>query len=216
VLATSAPSVNGDGIYQSTAVTENPVGTYQWVASYSGDANNAAIPGSCNTTGESVVVSAVTPTLTTHASGTVATGGVLSDTATLAGGASPTGTITFKLCMPNQPTCATPRSTVTTAVSGNGVYTSPQVMAGGQAGTYHWIASYGGDANNAAVSGHCGDSGESVVVFTAASMSTLASGPVVEGSPISDSATLAAGSNPTGRGLARIRCRARRGSMTSC
>jgi LPXTG-motif cell wall-anchored protein len=32
------------------------------------------------------------------------------------------------------------------------------------AGTYRWVASYSGDANNAAVSGFCGDAAETVVV----------------------------------------------------
>ena len=36
-------------------------GTYRWIASYSGDANNAAVAGACNAANESVVVSPVPP-----------------------------------------------------------------------------------------------------------------------------------------------------------
>jgi len=40
--------VNGDGSYVSPAVTPTSGGTYQWVASYSGDKNNQNLSGSCN------------------------------------------------------------------------------------------------------------------------------------------------------------------------
>jgi len=40
--------INGDGSYVSPAVTPASGGTYQWVASYSGDRNNQNLSGSCN------------------------------------------------------------------------------------------------------------------------------------------------------------------------
>jgi hypothetical protein len=68
----------------------------------------------------------------------------LTDSATLSGGASPTGTITFTLIAPGGATV----DTETIAVSGNGTYSTPHSFVPAAAGTYQWVASYGGDANN--------------------------------------------------------------------
>lgn len=49
--------VNGNGAYVSTpSYTPLAEGTYRWIASYSGDANNNAVSGACDDAGESVVV----------------------------------------------------------------------------------------------------------------------------------------------------------------
>ena len=68
---------------------------------------------------------------------------VLSDTADLTNGSSPTGTVTFTLTAPDRST-----SSETVAVSGNGYYTTPTAVTATEVGTYVWSASYGGDANN--------------------------------------------------------------------
>jgi len=141
--------------YQATAP-----GTYQVVAAYSGDANNAAVTGSCGAIGESVVVTQATPTLTTSAT-PVSTSGTISDTAVLTGGFKPTGTVTFRLYGPGDATCATPVFSAVATVSGSAVspaYRPPT------AGPYRWVASYGGDANNVPVAGSCGDPAETVTV----------------------------------------------------
>jgi len=49
------------GTVTSAAYTPTQAGTFRWVASFSGDANNPPIPGVCNAANQSVVVSAVTP-----------------------------------------------------------------------------------------------------------------------------------------------------------
>jgi len=104
------------------------------------------------------------PTLTTQASGSVPAGGKISDTATLTGGAAPSGTITFKLFGPGDPTCNNGAiATFMQTVSGNGSYGSGNAVAG-VAGTYHWVASYSGDASNNPASTLCGDPGESVTL----------------------------------------------------
>src|SRR6266404_4090892 len=65
------------------------------------------------------------PTIATMASASVTVGGAITDTATLAGGSSPTGTITFTLFGPNDATCASaPVFTSTVTVNGNGDYLS--------------------------------------------------------------------------------------------
>ena len=73
----------------------------------------------------------------------------LTDTATLAGGFNPTGTITFTLF---QNGGTTPVDTETVTVNGNGTYTTPTGFTlpttGTVTGTYQWDATYSGDANN--------------------------------------------------------------------
>jgi hypothetical protein len=59
VLFTSTVPVNGNGTYTSTSFTPLVIGTYRWIANYSGDANNAATANTCNAANESVLVSAV-------------------------------------------------------------------------------------------------------------------------------------------------------------
>ena len=41
-MFTTTKAVNGNGAYTSAAFTPTLVGTYRWVASYGGDANNNA------------------------------------------------------------------------------------------------------------------------------------------------------------------------------
>lgn len=139
-----------------------------------------------------------TPTLTTTASAATEVGLQIFDTAVLAGGNSPTGTITFTLYGPGDTSCATAIFTSPVTVTGNATYDS-QPFTTSQAGTYRWRASYGGDANNTAVSTACNDPNESVIVGKASvALTTAASGPVALGSPITDTATISGGLNPTG------------------
>jgi hypothetical protein len=76
----------------------------------------------------------------------------LTDTASLAGGVSPTGTITFTLIAPGGATV----DTETVAVNGDGTYTTPTGFtlpsSGTVTGTYQWNATYSGDSNNNAAS----------------------------------------------------------------
>jgi len=66
-LFTSTVPVPGSPVspvtVSSAPFTPIAAGTYRWVASYSGDTNNAAVAGACNDPGESVSVAAVTPPL---------------------------------------------------------------------------------------------------------------------------------------------------------
>ena len=148
----------------SDAVQFNSSGIYYWQADYSGDANNGAASSDCSL--ETVSVGLNKPTITTNASASVVAGGQIHDTATLAGGFNPTGSITFRLYGPNDATCATTAifSSVIT-VNGNGDYVS-SAFTTVAAGTYRWVASYSGDANNAVAAGTCNDANENVVVTT--------------------------------------------------
>ncbi|MFN2614665.1 MAG: hypothetical protein ABR552_07600, partial [Actinomycetota bacterium] len=124
------------------------------------------------------------------------------DTAVITG-SSPSGTVTFRLYGPSSSasctgtpiyTSAVPVTNITTtsgsATSGNYTPTAP--------GSYWWTATYSGDTGNSGSASGCGD--ETNVVTKATP--TLATAPnaatVVVGNPISDTATLTGGFNPTG------------------
>jgi hypothetical protein len=100
-----------------------------------------------------------TPTLSTTASGDVALGEAIHDTALLSGGSSPTGTITFNLYLASDTTCSTVLNSGTVPVNGNGSYDSPAVTPP-DAGAYQWVATYSGDAGNASVAAACNDPAE--------------------------------------------------------
>jgi uncharacterized repeat protein (TIGR03803 family) len=90
------------------------------------------------------------PTLTTTAGNTVVlgSGDKLTDSATLAGGITPTGTITFTLTGPGGNVV----DTEMTPVNGNGTYPTPNGFVPTALGTYLWSANYSGDSNNNPVS----------------------------------------------------------------
>ena len=155
-------TVTGNGDYTTTTgPTVSTAGTYEWVASYGGDANNLTATTSCGD--EPVVVSPAQPKIVT----TPSSGGLapvtLTDSATLSGGVGPTGTITFNLYGPNDTSCKSAAiDTETATVSGDGTYATPSGFSATQGGTYEWVAVYGGDANNLTATSGCGN--EAVVV----------------------------------------------------
>ena len=104
------------------------------------------------------------PTLSTQASPSVLLGGPVFDTATLAGGTSPTGTVTFRLYGPDDVNCTgSPVFTTSTTVAGNGSLQSAGFTPSA-IGTYRWTAQYSGDTRNNASSSPCNAPNESVVV----------------------------------------------------
>src|SRR5207244_3562500 len=164
------------------------------VSSSTADSNQAN-----NTATATTTVIKASPKMTTSATATQTAGGTIQDTATLSGGTSPTGTISFSLYGPNDLTCGGMATSAGSAtVSGNGSYSSSAVTEN-VAGTYRWIASYSGDANNNRFTTQCNDAGETSTVNKASpAISTTASQGVLAGGQISDTAHLAAGTNPTG------------------
>jgi hypothetical protein len=111
--------------------------------------------------------------LTTTASPPTTLGATIYDTALLSGGSSPTGTITFALYSASDPTCSTVLDEVSDAVNGDGSYVSPAVTPTFP-GSYQWVASYGGDANNHSVSAPCNDPTELSTVAAAVCASPAA------------------------------------------
>ncbi|MFE5792201.1 hypothetical protein ACFQ8C_06410 [Streptomyces sp. NPDC056503] len=128
--------------------------------------------------------------LITTATPSVTIGDPIHDTATLGGGISPTGTITFRL-YGNDQCSGTPLFTSPVNVNGNGNYNSAQYVPTA-VGTYYWTAQYSGDANNSGSITACGDPNESsVVTKTQPAITTdLSADEVVIGGSVFDSATL--------------------------
>ena len=210
LLDTETVTVTGNGTYTTPTgftlpTTGTVTGTYQWDATYNGDANNSTVSdtGAAN---ERVTVSAASPTLVTAPDPKTVTLGTravtLKDRADLEGGFHPTGSITFTL---HQGGALVDTETVT--VTGNGTYTTPTGFAlpttGTVAGTYQWDATYNGDANNNTVS-DTGAANEQVTVSAASPTLVTAPNPTtvtlgLTAPPIlTDAATLAGGFRPTG------------------
>jgi hypothetical protein len=131
--------------------------------------------------------------ISTTPSGGVPAGGNVSDSATVDGGLSPTGSVTFKLFGPGDAMCnGTPLATRTGTLVGRTAVSGDVASAG--EGTYNWVATYGGDANNASIASPCGS--EKVVVTRALRLtgraygltatSTLAGIPLIDVLPTPD------------------------------
>jgi uncharacterized repeat protein (TIGR01451 family) len=174
-VGTASANVNGadgDQYVSSPAIVVSATGTYHWIASYvSGDTTkNANTISACGAPNENPIVSPRPTSLTTNAGGPFVLGAdgtvALSDTATLSGGTSgASGTITFMLF--SDSACSNQVGTdVTVGVNGadGKNYTSPPITVNA-AGTYYWVASYGGDTKNAASSSTCGDVNETPLVI---------------------------------------------------
>lgn len=158
VFTSAVPLVAGSA--SSAEYVTTTAGIYRWIATYSGDAANASAAGGCDE--EPVFITKAVPTMGTVPDPVLAVvGELIRDTATLDGGFSPAGEITFLLYSPADPTCqGEPVFTSTgsiadgRAVSGSYVVTEP--------GTYHWVATYAGDDVNEAAAGACADEPVSV------------------------------------------------------
>ncbi len=160
---TESVKVSGNGTYATPTgytlpTTGTVTGTYQWDVSYGGDTNNVASTDNLDAK-ERVSVVAASPSLTLAASTTNVTlgattvvpgsGAAFNASATLSSGYYETGSITFTLYGPNN----TSIYTDVVPVSGNGTYTTsagnkPGGFVPTLAGTYQWVATYGGDGNN--------------------------------------------------------------------
>jgi hypothetical protein len=182
----SAVTVSGNGSYNPSAgFTPAQAGTYWWYADYSGDSSDAHTTSTCGSGMSSTVVSAANTTLTASGPSTGTTSGIAASSisATLSGGSSPTGTITYRVFGPqaSAPTdCTTGGTTVGTAtVTANGTYNSGTGFTPTQGGTYWWYASYGGDTSNNSSASTCGSAMPETYVYglsSAASATTTTAG----------------------------------------
>jgi len=196
----STVAINADGTATSPPFVPTTAGTYRWVASYGGDAYNDAASAGCNSSGSTVTIAKASPTIQGNASPPAAIGGAISHMATLAGEHNPTnGNVTFRAYGPADATCSgTPAVSSTVAINSDGTASSPPFVPT-TAGTYRWIASYGGDVNNGSAEGSCADAGAGVTVSKATpAIQTAASPSIVIGATVSAGATLTGEHNPAG------------------
>jgi uncharacterized repeat protein (TIGR01451 family) len=198
VSTTTVNVTAGNGSYPSPDFSPAAVGTYRWTASYSGDGQNEPATVGCNAGGQTVTVSKWSPSLTAQASSGGLVGQPVVDTATLAGGDAPTGTVTFSLYGPNDPTCSgAPVDADTVSLGADG--TATMSLTPPLAGVYVWSAAYSGDARNLPAMGTCGGAAGTVSVAKATpNLTTLATATAALGGSIADTATLAGGYHPTG------------------
>ncbi len=140
-------------------------GTYSVIASYGGDNNYQR-----STAGTSFTISAASPSIATSAQPSSATvGSSIADQATVSGGDSPTGMVTFSLY--NNPNgTGTPLFTDANEPLSSGVATSKGYTATAT-GTDYWVATYNGDSNNNSVSS--GAASEPVSITAASKLADL-------------------------------------------
>jgi len=210
IVDTETVTVAGDGSYTTptgyTLPTSGTVtGTYEWTAQYGGDSQNGGVETSCGA--EEVIVSpAITAIRTTPIPSGLAlgTGSVtLQDIASLFGGYSPSGTLTFTLVSPGGATV----DTETVSVSGNGVYVTPTgytlPTSSPVTGTYQWNAVFTPDNGNNNPASDVNDGAEQATVIPATPTiitTPSTSSVTLEGNPfvLKDSSVLSGGYSPTG------------------
>jgi hypothetical protein len=164
------------------------------VASYSGDANNH--PAASKLGDEPQAVNPAEPTISTTPGPTVVlgSGDKLTDSATLAGGFNPGGSITFTLLIPG----GGPVDTEVVPVNGNGTYTTPTGFLPTTPGVYEWQAFYSGDTKNDPVASELGDEPQAVTPFNPTITTTPNPATALVGGRLQDMADLAGGFDPTG------------------
>jgi hypothetical protein len=145
VATLPAVNVNGNGSYDSppftpTGTSPQIAGTYEWIASYSGDGTNPASTGKCGDAGEQSLVNKYTSTMQTQQSILLSDYAKVSSSSSSSG--TPTGSVTFQLFTSND--CSTGKIFDSGAVAldsgglANAAYPTPLTANG----TYSWLVSF--------------------------------------------------------------------------
>jgi sugar lactone lactonase YvrE len=167
---TSSPTtVTGNGTYPSQAFTPSAVGSYSWVAEYSGDDNNAPATGACGDPSEALTVSQAATTLTVTPAGAGDFADPYYVSATLTNNLTSTGVSdkSVTLTLNSTDTC-----TATTDVSGEATCA---ITPSEPAGSYTLAGSFAGDTGLAASSDSAGFTvthEETAITYTGATAAT--------------------------------------------
>jgi hypothetical protein len=142
-------SGTGSTTYSASSTAATNAGTYSVSATYKGDANHNF---SSSTPLAFTIISQAAPSITASAGATDVIGSntPLGVSATLGGAINPTGSITFTLYSPANTVVfsnivkVTANGTYSSTASGTTTGSAVPTVAG----TYQWVVSYSGDANN--------------------------------------------------------------------
>lgn len=190
----STAGVSGNGQYRSKAFTPSRVGAFRWTVAYSGDANHVPATIACGKVTSSIAQAA--PSIVGAVTQQAEVGTSFQDTATLRGGYSPGGTITFRIYGPVAAGCAKPAFVDTVAVAGNGTVSSDPFVAQ-HPGRYSFVAAYSGDSANKAATEPCDSAGQVVEVQKRA-LKVKPRALLKEGRRISIRARISGGVSPSG------------------
>src|SRR3989442_958191 len=193
IQTVSVNSVNG-AIPNSRNVQFNTTGTFQWQVTYNGDANNGISTSLCGS--ESLSVGKATPSITTALSpNSIVVGNSAADTATVTGGTTPTGTVTFSVYSDSICTGTVVATKTVPLASGSA---GPVRVVFNSTGTFNWQAVYNGDASNNIASSACGT--ETLTVGKAAPIAaeSLSATTIIVGNSASANATVSGGFSPGG------------------
>jgi hypothetical protein len=190
----SVINVGGEGSYRSAAFAPSQVGTFRWTVSYSGDTNHFPAEVGCGKT--TSAVTQAKPSITGAVPPQANVGAAFQDAATLQGGYTPGGTITFRIYDPGSEGCAKPAFVNIVTVTGNGTFNSDPFVAL-RPGRYTFVASYSGDAENQGATEPCESPGQAVEVLKR-KPKVKPRALLTKGKQIAIRARLSAASSPTG------------------
>jgi hypothetical protein len=154
IFTSTVPVVSGGATSANFTTTAAGTG-YRWTAVYNGDSNNNPATSGCNAANEASAVAKGSPTALTAPTVKV----ILSDSATISGGSSPTGTLTFNLYQNTTCTGATAWTKDVTVVAGTSQYfsgDSPQFTVSTPGTEFRWVVVYTPDSNNNGFTTGCG------------------------------------------------------------
>jgi len=192
----SAVSFNGTQASSYTVESSTKITATVPASATTGPITIATANGSATST-EAFIVR---PWLETTASGPAVVGEKIHDTATLSVYWSTKAKMNFQLYASSDQECVKPilpRPVTTPVDKGNGTYESPAVTMR-TPGSYQWVVTYRYDDNAASLIGSCNDAKERVLVKAKPSLTTSASGTILAGEEIHDTAALSRASSPTG------------------